>query len=81
MKEKLMEKYKYRTEFPALMAEGAPKQEVLQDQYDFLSDLWHNPGNARSTVFGNLCFRRKGSTKMIDKFFPLRGVADFDRIL
>ena len=81
MKEKLMEKYKYRTEFPALMAEGAPKHEVIQDQYDFLCDLWHNPGNWGSTIFGNLCFRRKGSTKMIDKFFPLAGEATFDRIL
>ncbi len=81
MKEKPMIKYTYRTEFPALLAEGAPRREVIQDQYDFLCDLWHNSGNARSTVFGNLCFRRKGSTKMIDKFFPLRGVADFDRIL
>ena len=81
MKEKLMVKYNYRTEFPALMAEGAARREVIQDQYDFLCDLWHNPGNTRSTVFGNLCFRRKGSTKMIDKFFPLKGEGTFDYIL
>lgn len=76
-----MEKYKYRTEFLALMGEGAPKHEMIQDQYDFLCDLWHNPGNSGSSIFGNLCFRRKGSTKMIDKFFPLFGEVDFDRIL
>lgn len=76
-----MEKYKYRNEFPALMAEGAPEQDVLQDQYDLLCDLWHKPANAGPDKFGNLCFRRKGTTKMIDKFVLLREEMRFDRLL
>lgn len=81
MKENPMEKHKYRTEFPALMVESASERAVLQDQYDFLCDLWYAPAMAGPDMFGNLCFRRKGTTKMIDKFVPLREEIRIDRLL
>jgi hypothetical protein len=73
MKKQKMEKHRKRTEFPALMAEGASERTVLQNQDDFLCDLWHDAAMAGPDVFGNLCFRQKGTTKMIDKFVPLIG--------
>jgi hypothetical protein len=71
MKKQKMEKHRKRTEFPALRAEGASEQAVLQDQYDFLCDLWYDAAMAGPDVFGNLCFRQKGSPKMLDRFVPL----------
>ena len=76
-----MEKHKKKTEYPALMAQGATERAVLQGQYDFLCDLWHDPAFLAPDVFGNLCFRRKGTTKMIDKFVPLREEIRIDRLL
>ena len=76
-----MSKHKKRTEFPALMAEGAPERAVLQGQYDFLCDLWHAPAMAGPDMFGNLCFRRKGTTRMLDQFIALREEIRIDRLL
>ncbi|MEA5470179.1 DNA-primase RepB domain-containing protein, partial [Spirulina sp. 06S082] len=76
-----MTRHKKRTEFPALMSDGAPERAVLQDQYDFLCDLWHAPAMAGPDMFGNLCFRRKGTTKMIDKFVVLHGEIKINRLL
>lgn len=76
-----MKKHKKKTEYPALMAEGATERAVLQGQYDFLCDLWHDPAFLAPDAFGNLCFRRKGTTKMIDKFVPLREEIRIDRLL
>ncbi|GGC12837.1 hypothetical protein GCM10011363_31910 [Marivita lacus] len=76
-----MEKHKKKTEYPALMAEGATERAVLQGQYDFLCDLWYDPAFLAPDAFGNLCFRRRGTTKMIDKFVPLRGKIRIDRLL
>ncbi|WP_411235342.1 DNA-primase RepB domain-containing protein [Marivita sp. S0852] len=75
------EKYIYRTKFPALMAEGASERDVLQDQDDFLGDLWYKPAHTGPDKFGNLCFRRKGTTKMIDKFVSLRDRIKIDHLL
>jgi hypothetical protein len=76
-----MKKYKKKTEYPALMAEGATERAVLQAQYDFLFDLWREPGLLAPDVFGNLCFRRKGTAKMIDRFILLRDEVRIDRLL
>jgi hypothetical protein len=76
-----MEKHKKKTEYPALVAEGATERAVLQGQYDFLCDLWYDPAFLAPDAFGNLCFRRRGTTKMIDKFVPLRGKIRIDRLL
>lgn len=65
--------HKKRTDFPALTTEGASERAVLQDQYDFLCDLWYGPAMPGPVLFGNLCFRQKGTTKMIDKFVMLQG--------
>ncbi len=81
MKAKTMRRHKKRTEYPALITEGAPGRAVLQDQYDFLCDLWHAPAMAGPDIFGNLCFRRKGTTKMIDKFVVMHGEINIDRLL
>ena len=75
------EKYRFKTEFPALMSESASERDVLQAQYDFLGDLWYRPAMAGCKMFGNLCFRRRGTSTMIDKFVPLRGVIKIDRLL
>jgi len=76
-----MEKHKKKTEYPALMAEGATKRAVIRGQINFLCDLWYDPAFLAPDAFGNLCFRRKGTTKMIDKFVPLREEIRIDRLL
>ncbi len=76
-----MKKHKKKTDYPALMGEGATERAVLQGQYDFLCDLWPAPAFFAPDVFGNLCFRRKGTTRMIDKFVPLQEKNRIDRLL
>ena len=80
-KDKTMKKHKKKTEYPALMAKRATERAVLEDQYDFLCDLWCDPAFLAPDAFGNLCFRRRGTTKMIDKFVPLRGRIRIDHLL
>ncbi|UWP97675.1 RepB family DNA primase [Aliiroseovarius crassostreae] len=77
-----MYRYKKRSEFPALCDENASERDVLQDQYDFLCDLWEAPTMSGPDLFGCLCFRRKGTTKMVQKFTVLkRQELRFDRLL
>lgn len=76
-----MTRHKKRTEFPALCDETASECDILQDQYDFLADLWHAPAIPGPVLFGNLCFRRKGTSRMIDKFVVLQGTIRIDRLL
>lgn len=77
-----MYRYEKRSEFPALCDESASERDVLQDQYDFLCDLWEAPTMSGPDLFGCLCFRRKGTTKMVQKFTVLkRQELHFDRLL
>lgn len=57
----------------ALWQEGAPEGDVIQAQYDFLTMLWEPQIKMAPDLFGALCFRRRGSLKMLQKFMLLRG--------
>ncbi len=67
--------------FPALENENSPERDILQAQYDFLLELWESVATSGPDLFANLCFRRKGTSKMIDKFTPLSGDIRLDRLL
>jgi len=67
--------------FPALENANAPERDILQAQYDFLLELWESVATSGPDLFANLCFRRKGTSKMIDKFAPLSGDIRLDRLL
>jgi len=62
-----------RFSFPALENENSSEKDILQAQYDFLLELWESVATCGPDLFANLCFRRKGTSKMIDKFVPLSG--------
>jgi len=72
---------KKQSEFPALLDKDSAEQDVLQDQYDFLCEIWESAATSGPDLFANLCFRRKGTSKMIDKFTPLSGDIRHDRLL
>mgnify|MGYP003673221476 CR=1 FL=1 len=68
-------------DFPALKNENAPERDILQAQYDILLELWESVATCGPDLFANLCFRRKGTSKMVDKFAPLSGDIRLDRLL
>lgn len=70
-----------RTEFPALRNEDATERAIRQDQYEFLCHLWLAPATTNPELFGNVCFRRKGTSKMVDRFIVLRGDSKIERLL
>lgn len=72
---------KKQSEFPALLDKDSAEQDVLQDQYDFLCEIWEPAATSGPDLFANLCFRRKATSKMIDKFTPLSGDIRLDRLL
>ena len=69
------------TAFPALLNEGSSERAIIRDQIDFLRFVWDMPAMQGRKLFGNLCFRRKGSSAMTDKFIVLQEDAEIEALL
>jgi hypothetical protein len=76
-----MRKTDNKPAFLALTTDSASEDAVLQAQHAFLRYLWLEPKNSSARTFGNLCFRPKGSTRMLDQFIPLDADLDIKRLL
>ncbi|MDX8353955.1 DNA-primase RepB domain-containing protein [Cognatiyoonia sp. IB215182] len=57
---------------PALWNDGWPERVVIKDQEEFLAALWELHLECPDELFVNLCFRKRGAQRMIQKFRPLK---------
>lgn len=57
---------------PALWADGWPERVVIKDQEEFLFALWEPHLECPDELFVNLCFRKRGTRRMIHKFRSLK---------
>ncbi len=70
-----------KTEFPSLWAHGASDRAVIRDQVDFLTTLWEPQIRVSPDLFGAFCFKRRGSTKMVQEFEWLSEDVKIGRLL
>lgn len=81
MKDTEMKNKRSKDRYPALMSEGATEQQVVRAQSRLLEEIWTRPMHSNQPLFVNLCFRKKASTKMQDRFFELGNATAIRAIL
>ncbi|MFV1440239.1 MULTISPECIES: DNA-primase RepB domain-containing protein [unclassified Phaeobacter] len=69
------------SEFPSLWEHGASDRAVIRDQIDFLTTLWEPQNRVSQDLFGAFCFKRRGSTKMVQEFEWLNEDVKIGRLL
>ena len=69
------------SEFPSLWGDGASDRAVIRDQIDFLTTLWEPQNRVSQDLFGAFCFKRRGSTKMVQEFEWLNEDVRIGRLL
>jgi len=53
------------------MSEGATEHQIVRAQTRLLEAIWERPKHQNQKLFVNVCFRKKASNKMLDRFFDL----------
>lgn len=81
MKAKAMRNKRITDKYPALMSEGATENQVVRAQSRLLEEIWTRPRHLNQPLFINLCFRKKASTKMRDRFFDIGNTTAIRAIL
>lgn len=56
---------------PTLWQEGWPDRLTMKEQDEFLFAIWVPQVQDHTETFGSLCFRKKGSSKMVQEFVQL----------
>ncbi|MEP5170463.1 MAG: DNA-primase RepB domain-containing protein [Shimia thalassica] len=69
------------SEFSSLWEHGASDRAVIRDQVDFLTTLWQPQIRVSQDLFGAFCFKRRGSTKMVQEFEWLNEEVKIGRLL
>lgn len=69
------------SDFPSLWEHGASDRAVIRDQVDFLITLWDPQFRVSPDLFGAFCFKRRGSSKMVQEFERLNQKVKIGRLL
>lgn len=81
MKDTNMKNNRINSRYAALVSDGATERKVARAQSRFLEKIWDQPSKTNQPLFVNVCFRKKATGKMIDRFFDLGNSTEIQAIL